>query len=90
MTTCLRKSCSFSPLCITFLNVYQFMCVLFTLWYCGWDVGFDCVYSLPFLSIDFALQFLNIMKKKISHAEKNKFASLTGVMIHVKYTREYE
>ena len=27
MTTCLGKSCSFSLLCVSFVNVYQFLCV---------------------------------------------------------------
>ena len=27
MTTCLRKSCSFGLLCVSFVNVYQFLCV---------------------------------------------------------------
>ena len=29
MTTCLEKSCSFGLLCMYFVNVYQFLCVLF-------------------------------------------------------------
>ena len=27
MTTCLGKSCSFGPLCVSFVNVYPFSCV---------------------------------------------------------------
>ena len=29
MTTCLEKSCSFVLLCVTFVNVYQFVYVCF-------------------------------------------------------------
>ena len=29
MTTCLGKSCSFGVLCVSFVNVYQFLCVSF-------------------------------------------------------------
>ena len=29
MTTCLRKSCSFGLPCVSFMNVYQFVCAFF-------------------------------------------------------------
>ena len=45
MTTCLAKSCSFSLLCVSFVNVSQFVCVLFSILVGDWDVGFDCVSS---------------------------------------------
>ena len=28
MTTCVGKSCSFGLLCVSFVNVYEFVCVL--------------------------------------------------------------
>ena len=31
MTTCLRKSCSIGLLCVSFVNVYEFACVLLSL-----------------------------------------------------------
>ena len=31
MTTCLGKSCSFGLLCMTYVNVYEFVCVLLSL-----------------------------------------------------------
>ena len=31
MTTCLGKNCSFSILCMSFVNVYEFVCVFLSL-----------------------------------------------------------
>ena len=31
MTTCLEKSCSFDLQCVSFVNVYQILCVLLSL-----------------------------------------------------------
>ena len=40
MTTCLGKSCSFSLLCVSFVNVYQFVCASFPfgIEYGMWDL----------------------------------------------------
>ena len=41
--------------CVSFVNVYQFLCVLLSLLIRGWDVGFDCInsYSLPYFLLIF-------------------------------------
>ena len=40
----LGKSCLFGFLCVSFVNVYQFLCVsLYFPFGYGWDVGFDCL-----------------------------------------------
>ena len=31
MTTCLGKGCSFDLLCVSFVNVYQFVCVFLSI-----------------------------------------------------------
>ena len=46
MTTYLGKSYSFGLLCMSLMNVYQFVCVVFTFWFSGWDVRFDCIHPL--------------------------------------------
>ena len=44
MTTCLGKSCIFGLLCVSFVNVYQILCVFFfPFGYWGWDVGCDYI-----------------------------------------------
>ena len=47
MTTCLEKSCSIGLLCVSSVNVYQSVCVIFPFWFGEWDVGFDCINSWP-------------------------------------------
>ena len=43
MTTCLGKSCSFGLSCVSFVNVYQFVCASFPF---GFECGkFDCISS---------------------------------------------
>ena len=39
MTTCLGKSCSFGLLCMSFVNVYDFVYVLFSLLLFGVGCG---------------------------------------------------
>ena len=53
MTTCLRKSCSFGLLCVSFMNVDQFVFVLLILLLWGWDVGFDLLTPDHCLSFNF-------------------------------------
>ena len=44
MTICLGKSRSFGLLYVSFVNVYQILCVsFFPFCYSGWDVRCDCV-----------------------------------------------
>ena len=45
MATCFGKSCSFGLLCVSFENVYEFVCVLLSLLVLRvmWD--FDCINS---------------------------------------------
>ena len=47
MTTCLGKSFSFGLVCVSCVNVHQFVCVnVFSLLvFSGWNVGFDCISS---------------------------------------------
>ena len=45
MTICLGKSWSFDLLCVSFVNVYQFVCVCFHHLVLQVDVGFDCFSS---------------------------------------------
>ena len=52
MTICLGNSCSFGLLCVSFMNVYQFVCVSFPFGLmvgCGIDCISSC--SLPFFSL---------------------------------------
>ena len=45
MTSCLGKSCIFGLLCVSFVNVYQILCVFFfPFGYLGWDVGCDYIF----------------------------------------------
>ena len=44
MTACLGKSCSFGLLCVSFVNVYQFVC-FFPFKFCEWEMGFGCISS---------------------------------------------
>ena len=39
MATCLGKSCSLCLLWVSFMNVYQFVCLLLFFMVLGWDVG---------------------------------------------------
>ena len=50
MTTCLGKSFSIGLLCLSFVNVYQLVCIFLSLWILR--VGFDCINSL---SLSFSL-----------------------------------
>ena len=50
MATCLGKSCSFGLLCMSFVNVYHFVCVLLRM-------GFG-IWLYNFLSIAFLFTFL--------------------------------
>ena len=45
MITCLGMSFSFDLLCVSFVNVYEFVCVLLCLLVLRVDVGFDCINS---------------------------------------------
>ena len=45
MTTCLEKSCTFGLLIVSFVNVYQFVCVLFPFLVLKVDVVYDCISS---------------------------------------------
>ena len=50
MTTCLERAVhSVSCACLVWAFVNLLVC-FFRFWFCGWDVGFDCIssYSLPF------------------------------------------
>ena len=54
MTTCLGKSCSFDLLCGSFVNVYQFVCMLLSLF--GFEGGmWDLILLVPdqYLSFHF-------------------------------------
>ena len=52
MTTCLGKSCSFCLLCVSFLNVYQFVFAFF------FPIGFEIrIRDLSELIPDFFLSF---------------------------------
>ena len=55
MTTSLRKSCSFGLLCLSFMNVYQFLCASFPFGFKGgmWDL----IVLVPdhYLSLSFAI-----------------------------------
>ena len=52
MTSCLGKSCSFSLLFMSFMNDYQFLCVLF------FPFGFEGeVWDLIVLNLDHCLTF---------------------------------
>ena len=61
MTTCLGKSCSFGLLSMSFVNVYEFVCVLLSLLVCDWDVGFvlipDHCLSIYFIAEQFTYSF---------------------------------
>ena len=51
MNACLGKSCLFGLLCMSFVNVYEFLWVsFFPFWILGLDVGLDGInsLSLPF------------------------------------------
>ena len=43
MTTCLGKSCSYGLLCVSFVNIYPFVCVLLSLLVLRVGVGLDCI-----------------------------------------------
>ena len=45
MTACLKKSCSFGLLCVFFVNVCRFVCVLLSLLVgnCGWEIPDHCL-----------------------------------------------
>ena len=45
MTTCLGKSCLFGLLCMSFVNVYDFVCMFLSLLILGSKLGFDCTNS---------------------------------------------
>ena len=45
MSTCLGKSCSFGLLCVSFVNVYQFVRAILSLLVLRRNVGFDCISS---------------------------------------------
>ena len=51
MTTCLGNSCCFCLMCVSFVNVDQFVCVLLSLLLIGWDV------DLIVLVLDYCLLF---------------------------------
>ena len=46
MTTCLGKSCSFGLLCLSFVKVYQFLCLSFFL-VCIEDRMWDLIVLIP-------------------------------------------
>ena len=45
MTTCLEKSCLFGLHCVSFVNIYQFVCAIFPFGFGGgmWDL----IVSIP-------------------------------------------
>ena len=45
MTTCFGKSCSFDLLCVSFVNVYELVCVLLSILVLRVGSGFDCINS---------------------------------------------
>ena len=49
MTICLRKSCLFGLMCVSFVNVNQLYVCFFPFGFEALDVGFDCFssWSLP-------------------------------------------
>ena len=53
MTTCLGESCSFSLMCVSFVNVYQSVCVLLSLWSCVgmWDLSFYFALDKIFITV---------------------------------------
>ena len=52
MTTYLGKSCSFGLMCVSFMNVYQFVCVLLSLlveggmWFLTVLIPYHCLSTL--------------------------------------------
>ena len=46
MTTFFGKSCSFGLLCVSLVNLCQFLSMyFFRFWFWGWDLGFGCINS---------------------------------------------
>ena len=41
MITCSGKSCSFALLCVSFMGVFQILCVSFSFWY-SFGFGTEC------------------------------------------------
>ena len=56
MTTCMGKNCSTDLLCVSFVNVYQFVCVLLSLLVLRADVAFDCINPDHCISVYFTEQ----------------------------------
>ena len=54
MTTCLRKSCSFGLLCVSFVNAYQLVCVSFRF---GFEDGMCDLSVLPLYLIYLNCEF---------------------------------
>ena len=69
MTTCLRKSCSFGLLSVSFVNFYEFVFVLLSLF--GFEGGlWDLIVLMPDHCL--SVYFVNYKLMELSHNAKNK------------------
>ena len=62
MTACLGKSCSFGLPCVSFVNVYQFVCVLLSLLVLSW---------VCFINFDHSFLFTLNIHLEIKRAQSN-------------------
>ena len=55
MSTCLGKSCSFGLLCVSFVNVYKFVCILLSL-FASEGGALDLIVLIPGHYLSFTFQ----------------------------------